>query len=87
MNAIPHADIFFLVSTIGFIIIFILLAAVLIYLIRLLNSVARISKKIEKDIDNIGDTAKNFIMQLSDSTIFSWIFGTKSHSDIIKTYQ
>jgi uncharacterized protein YoxC len=77
MNAIPHADIFFLVSTIGFIIIFILLAAVLIYLIRLLNSVARISKKIEKDIDNIGDTAKNFIMQLSDSTIFSWIFGTK----------
>lgn len=77
MNSLPHADVFFLVSTIGFIIIFILLAIGLIYVISLLKSINRISKKIEKDIDNIGDTAKDFIMQLWDSAIFSWIFGKK----------
>jgi energy-converting hydrogenase Eha subunit H len=77
MNSIPHADIFFLVSTIGFIIIFILVIIGLIYIISLLKSVTRISRKIEKDIDNIGDTAKDFVMQLWDSAIFSWIFGKK----------
>ncbi|MES2224438.1 MAG: hypothetical protein V4478_00460 [Patescibacteria group bacterium] len=77
MNAIPHADIFFFVATIGFIIIFIVIVIALIYLISILKSIHRISAKIEKDIDNIGDTAKEFVMQLWDSTIFSWIFGKK----------
>jgi len=77
MNTTSHAGIFFVISSIGFIIIFILLAVALLYLIKLLKSVARISTKIEKDIDNIGDTAKDFVMQLWDSTIFSWVFGKK----------
>jgi uncharacterized protein YoxC len=80
MNEIAHANVFFLVSTIGFIIIFILVIIALIYVIKLLASVGRISTKIEKDIDNIGDTAKDFVMQLWDSTIFSWIFGKKRKS-------
>jgi hypothetical protein len=49
-----------------------------------LSSVARISTKIEKDIDNIGDTAKDFVMQLWDSTIFSFIFGKKRKSKKIE---
>jgi hypothetical protein len=65
MNTLAHADTFFLVATIGFSLLF------------LLKSIARISTKIEKDIDTIGDTAKQFVMQLWDSTIFSWIFGKK----------
>lgn len=82
MNSLPHADVFFLVSTIGFIVIFILIAIGLIYIISLLKRINRISKKIEKDIDNIGDTAKDFIMQLWDSAIFSWIFGKKKKRKI-----
>jgi hypothetical protein len=77
MNTLAHADTFFLISSIGFIVIFILLAIALLYLIMLFKSIHRISVKIEKDIENIGDTAKEFIMQLWDSTIFSWIFGKK----------
>ena len=77
MSSIPHADIFFFVSTIGFIIIFALFAIGLIYLISLFKSILRISKIIERDIDTIGDTAKDFINQLWQSTLFSWIFGKK----------
>ncbi len=77
MNAIPHADIFFFVATIGFIIIFILVAIGLIYLIALLRSIMHISLKIEKDIENIGDTAKEFVARLWESALFSWMFGKK----------
>lgn len=77
MNTLAHADTFFLIASIGFIVIFILFAIGLIYLIKLLKSVARISAKIERDIENIGDTAKDFVMQLWDSTVFSWIFGKR----------
>ncbi len=77
MNTLAHADTFFFIASIGFVVIFILLAIGLLYLIKILKSVARISLKVEKDIENIGDTAKDFVMQLWDSTIFSWIFGKK----------
>ncbi|MEO5646544.1 MAG: hypothetical protein ABIO57_02115 [Candidatus Paceibacterota bacterium] len=80
MNSIPHADVFFLVATIGFIIIFALLVVVLIYIISLFKSVNRITKKIENNIDTIGDTAKDFVVSLWDSSVFSWIFGKKRKS-------
>lgn len=77
MNSIAHANTFFLVATIGFIIIFALIAIGLIYLICLFKSILRISKIIEKDIETIGDTTKDFIMQLWDNRLFSWLFGKK----------
>ncbi len=77
MNSIPHADLFFLVATIGFIVIFALFAIALLYLISLFKSILTISKIIEKDIESIGDTTKEFIMQLWDNPIFSFLFGSK----------
>jgi uncharacterized membrane protein len=77
MNAISNANTFFEISTIGFIIIFILIIIGLLYLISLLKSIARIVARIEKDMDNIGDTAKELVMRLWDSRIFSWLFGAK----------
>jgi hypothetical protein len=77
MNSIPHADIFFFVATIGFIVIFALFAVALMYLISLFKSILKITKIIEKDIETIGDTTKEFIMQLWDNPIFSWLFASK----------
>jgi MFS superfamily sulfate permease-like transporter len=77
MNSIPHADLFFFVATIGFVIIFVLFAIALGYLISLFKSILKITKIIEKDIETIGDTTKEFIMQLWDNQIFSWLFGAK----------
>ncbi len=80
MNSIPHADIFFFVATIGFSVTFLLVVILLIYIISLFRRINRIAKKIESDIEHIGDTAKSFVMQLWDSSIFSWIFGKKRKS-------
>ncbi|GEM_PF-2246720 len=84
MNAISNANMFFAISSIGFILIFILIIVALLYLISLLKSIARISAKIEKDMDNISDTAKDFVMRLWDSRIFSWIFGKKKKRKTIE---
>ncbi|HTH93422.1 MAG TPA: hypothetical protein VL576_03015 [Candidatus Paceibacterota bacterium] len=77
MHTLAHADTFFFISSIGFTLVFLLIAICLIYLIKLFKSIHRIVLKIEKDIDNIGDTAKELIMQLWDSAVFSWIFGKR----------
>ncbi len=65
-------------------VVFILLVIALLYLIKLLKSVARISAKIEKDIENIGDTAKDFIIQLWDSRVFAWIFGKRKRKKTLE---
>ena len=84
MNSIPHADMFFFIASIGFIVTFLLIVILLAYLISIFRKINRISAKIEKDIENIGDTAKDFVMQLWDSTVFSWIFGKKRKTKTIK---
>jgi hypothetical protein len=84
MNSIPHADMFFFIASIGFIVTFLLIVILLAYLISIFRKINRISAKIEKDIENIGDTAKDFVMQLWDSTVFSWIFGKKRKPKTIK---
>ncbi len=84
MNSIAHADTFFFIASIGFTIIFLLAVIALIYIISIFKKINRISAKIEKDIENIGDTAKDFVMQLWDSTIFSWLFGKKKKAKTVK---
>ena len=75
MNTVSHADTFFVVASIGFGIVFILLAVALMYIIGFFQSVLHITKKIEQDVDNISDNTKGFILKLVNSKIFSWMFG------------
>jgi hypothetical protein len=83
MNTLAHANTFFFISSIGFVIVFLLIIIILFYIIRLFRSIQRIVTKIEKDINNIGDTAKEFVSQLWSSAIFSWIFGkSKKKKDL-----
>ena len=70
-----HADIFFFISSIGFILVTIALLIGLFYIIRVVRSVDRITVKIEDGIDTVGDDAKNLISDLRDSMAFRMIFG------------
>ena len=74
MESIQNANIFFLISSIGFVALFVILAAVGIYLIRIFKTVARITEKVERDIDTIGDTAREFVLDLQHSSLFSLLF-------------
>lgn len=71
---------FFFVSSVGFILLWVLTAVFLFYLIRATSSLSRIIEKAEKDIDRLGDTTKELLAEVKDSAIFSFLFKKKKKS-------
>jgi uncharacterized protein YoxC len=80
MNTLSHSEIFFFISSIGFVVLWILVAIFLAYLIRSIKAVSRIMEKIEKDIAEIGDTTRDLVEDLQESVLFRFIFGKKKKS-------
>lgn len=83
MDTLLQTQAFFFISSIGFIFLWILLAIFLFYLIRAVKTFARILKRIEKDVDSIGDTTKEMLDDMRDSVIFNFLFRKKKkhHKD------
>jgi len=77
MNIFTPADIFFVISSVGFVILWILVAIFLVYLIKITHSFSKIMKQVEKDVDEIGDTTKEILYQIEDSALFQFLFGKK----------
>jgi large-conductance mechanosensitive channel len=77
MNPFLQMQVFFLISSVGFVILFILVAVFLFYLIRGMNTFNRIMDRVEKDIDKIGDTTKDMLEDVRDSVIFNFLFRHK----------
>lgn len=75
-----QADIFFLISSVGFVALSILVAIFLVYLIRAMRTFSRILKQIEKGIDDISDTTKDMLEEMRESAVFRFIFGKKRKS-------
>ena len=72
-----QSDIFFFISSLGFVTLWILLAVFLVYLIRAMHTLSRILEQIEKGINDIGDTTKDMLEDMRDSAVFRFIFGKK----------
>lgn len=80
MTTIMQSQIFFFISSIGFVILGTLAVIVLIYILRALNSFSKILKKAEKDINSIGDTTKEMLEEIQDSSVFQFLFkGKRKH--------
>jgi len=77
MDTLLQSQIFFFISSIGFIILWVVVAICLIYLIRATAIFSRIMEKIEKDIDNIGDTTAEVLDDMRESAIFQFLFRRK----------
>lgn len=77
MNVLMQSQIFFFISSVGFVVLWIFLAVFLFYLIRATRSLSSIIEKAQKDIDEIGDTTKEMIEDMRDSMVFSFLFGKK----------
>lgn len=80
MDTFLQMQVFFFISSVGFIVLGILVAVFLFYLIRATDTLSRILEQIEKDVNNIGDTTKEALNDMRDSTIFRFIFGKKKKS-------
>lgn len=77
MSTLTQSEIFFFISSVGFVVLWILVAIFLVYLIRIMHTFSRIMKQIEKDIDKISDTTKDMLLDMRDSAVFRFIFGKK----------
>ncbi len=77
MENLIHADIFFFIASIGFILLGLLGAIVLLYIIRLLRSLVRTMEQIESDIARVGETARELVDDIRDSALLSLILGKK----------
>jgi hypothetical protein len=80
MNTYLQSQVFFFISSVGFVFLWILLAIFLYYLIRATSAFSRIMEKVEKDIGDIGDTTKEMLDDLRDNVVFKFLFGKKKKS-------
>ncbi len=77
MTTIMQSEVFFFISSIGFIVLFTLLAVLLFYAVRSLRTWDRILNKLENNIGTMGDTAKDMLEDVRDSTMFRFLVGRK----------
>ncbi len=77
MQTLIHADIFFFIASIGFVLMFGLSVVVLIYLIGILRSVRHMSRKIEGDIESVSTEVKEFVVDMRESRLYRMVFGKK----------
>ena len=77
MDAILQSQVFFFISSVGFIFLGLLVAIFLFYLIRAMSTFSRIMDRIEKDMNSISDSTKNLFEDLRNSVIFNFLFGKK----------
>ena len=80
MSTATPADIFFIISSIGFVTVWILVAIFLVYLIRAMRAFSRIMNIFEKDVTKMNETAEDIISDIRESFIFKFIFGKKRKS-------
>ena len=77
MITLMQSQIFFFISSIGFIILWILFGIIMIYILCAIKSLLRILKRAENDIDSIGDTTKELLEEVLNSNVFSFVFKGK----------
>lgn len=77
MENITQSQTFFLISSIGFVLLWVLVGILLIYIIRATRTLNRILDRVEKDIENLGDTTKEMLLDLRDGAFFRFIFGER----------
>lgn len=77
MDTIYQANIFFFISSVGFIIFFTLIAIALIQLIRLLKNVNAMAEKVEGNIETISEEAKDMVLEFRDSPVMGFLFGRR----------
>ncbi len=77
MESIEHANLFFIISSVGFVLLSILAAVALWYIIFILRRWLRMSRKIEEGLEEVKKEANTFLDTLKSSRLFSWLFRKK----------
>jgi hypothetical protein len=74
MNSFMEAQMFFFISSVGFVILGVLAAIILVEGVFVVASFLRIMSKIEGNINDISDTTRELIEDMRDSMVFRLLF-------------
>ena len=77
MNGIASSQVFFIISSVGFVLLWIFVAVLLFYLIRISQSFSRIMDMIEDNVNKVGDATKEMLEDLRDNKLFSFLIKKK----------
>lgn len=80
MDSLLQSQVFFFISSVGFVVLWILAAIFLFYLIRTTKTLSKIMNKVEKDVESVGDTTKEILEDIRNSAIFNFFFRKKKKS-------
>ncbi len=72
-----QTQVFFFISSIGFIVLWILALFFMYYLIRSMYIFSKIMQKIDKDIEQVGEISSEMISDIRDSSVFNFFFRKK----------
>lgn len=74
LHTMQNADIFFFISSIGFVIVFIIFSILLYYIIKAIRSFTRLMERIETNVDDVGFAGRELIEDMRDSAAFRLLF-------------
>jgi hypothetical protein len=74
METVAASDVFFMISSVGFIVLFIVLAILLYYLIKAVRAFRELTEKIERNIDSVGYAGRELIDEMRHSAAFRLLF-------------
>ncbi len=77
MPSFIHADIFFFISSIGFVTLFIILVVLLYYIVKATRSFTDLIIKIEENVDSVGDAGRDLIDDMRNSIAFKFLFRSR----------
>ncbi len=74
MTNAANSELFFMISSVGFIVLFIVLAILLYYLIKAVRAFKELTEKIERNVDTVGYAGRELIDEMRNSAAFRLLF-------------
>jgi len=74
MNTLANSEIFFFISSIGFVVLFGFVSILIFYLVKATRSFTHLMEKIGDNVDTVGDAGRDLIDDMRNSTAFRLLF-------------
>lgn len=75
-----YIQLFFIISSVGFVLLWVLVGIFLFYLIKTMQIFHRMSEKLEKSINEMSDSVEDMVEDIRNHSIYRLIFGSKNKS-------
>jgi len=77
MDAVLHSEVFFFISSVGFILLSIIVFVLLFYITRAVRSFTSLMEKIGENVDSVGYAGRELIEDMRNSIAFRLLFRNK----------